>query len=177
MKNDTNSEMEVSYRVSRQWHPNVSVRRAPVTHVTAECWTPNRFNHLFLIRINQTRARKKTIVFVTFWGHEHSGPGGASFFTQGHLGDLIPKASLFINMDHLAGKGYVEKEGKLVETGIDDERALMVSNGNTLLISIAKEAMMKHGLIPAIYLANAIIGDDEWVYRLTKGELPILSLM
>ena len=117
--------------------------------------------------------REKTMMFVSFGSH-HIFDSPTAFIEANP--DLIPKIACFVNLDNPAGpRGYQQINGRLIETNsIEEKRALMVSNGNPLLISITKDAFDKYKLTPYhTFVSYMGVGGSNFI----PAGVPTLSVM
>jgi hypothetical protein len=101
--------------------------------------------------------RNKTLWFAAQAGHFY-GSVGIRDFAQRHAQDLNPKLLVAVHLEHIAEE-FVERNGKLADTGLPEPAFLFVSD-NPVLLSAAKEAVVKHDL------------ERTFIVRVTKGSRP-----
>ncbi len=100
------------------------------------------------------------LVFVAVPGHEIN--VGARAFVVRHR-DLLGKTDCFLGLDGAAADGYGWWEGGVLASGSDEQRGINCTS-NPLLLRIARDALLRHRLLPAAFVPAAAMvfnGDIE----------------
>ncbi|NVM02652.1 MAG: M28 family peptidase [Candidatus Helarchaeota archaeon] len=131
----------------------------------------------FYSQINQN-DRKKTMIFVGFAGHENGSIGVIDF--AGKHKAWFNKITTFCMLDGFGSKGYILESPSrgVVETGLDESKALFTTN-NQILYDIIYEAVIKHELIrysPMSHV-NAVMGPFSDLGPLVANNVPSLMII
>ncbi len=103
------------------------------------------------------RLRRKTLLFVITTGHLYRGIGAASF-CQRHAGDLMRKAIININLEHLCAKDVDDRDGRLVPNGRVAWTPMFVSGAATA-IATAMRSVQRHRPPNTTVLPSTLLGE------------------
>ena len=104
-----------------------------------------------------TRLRRKTLLFVVTTGHLYRGIGAATF-CQRHGGDLMRRAIININLEHLCAKDVDDRDGRLVPNGRVAWTPMFVSSA-TPAIATAMRSVQRHRPPSTTVLPSTLLGE------------------
>jgi hypothetical protein len=103
--------------------------------------------------------REKTIVFLASAGHFY-GSKGIETWLEKHKDDIVPKAVLNLNIEHVAAKEFIEGEDKnFVDTTEPQLAGIFIDNNDNMKDAI-KEAIVGNDLDRSAIIAIDALGKD-----------------
>lgn len=122
------------------------------------------------------RSRPKTMTFLSVAGHDTGFPHLGVRHWMEQNPELMRRLTTFLTLDHLAGVGAEDLPGGLVRTGLDEKRALVMSN-NAVLYALVCEAVVKHRLLPAFPIPEPLARPNpDLEGRMIEAGVPALNL-
>lgn len=117
---------------------------------------------------------ERGLVFVAVPGHEVN--IGTRAFVEGHR-DLLGKTDCFLGLDGAAADGYSWWEGGVLPTGSDEQRGINCTS-NPVLLRIARDALLRHRLLPAAYVpAATMVFNRDIEGRLWEAGVPFVLVI